>query len=206
MGLSPRVRGNPIVVPPPPSGIRSIPACAGEPLRAWPGYSFLMVYPRVCGGTSPSPPRSLPAKGLSPRVRGNRYSRSLLHDPGGSIPACAGEPKQGGFLMADLSVYPPRVRGHRWWRCFAPDFQGLSPACAGAPLSCCMSSATSRSIPRVCGGTRLRAYAGRRGGGLSPRVRGNLHLPQAIGVRAGSIPACAGEPGPSCAASATERV
>ncbi len=48
--------------------------------------------------------------------------------------------------------------------------------------------------PRVCGGTH-NTYAGlTHGGGLSPRVRGNL-----IGIlcgpgRLGSIPACAGEP------------
>ena len=70
-GLSPRVRGNPLLgqrmmsqrgsIPrvrgnPPAGGMRlasprSIPACAGEPRRlvvcAWPAR----VYPRVCGGT-----------------------------------------------------------------------------------------------------------------------------------------------------------
>ena len=53
-GLSPRVRGNQLL------GIhchrkdmRSIPACAGEPLgkRAESVQSMPKVYPRVCGGT-----------------------------------------------------------------------------------------------------------------------------------------------------------
>ena len=31
--------------------IRSIPACAGEPMRRCTIIHLLMVYPRVCGGT-----------------------------------------------------------------------------------------------------------------------------------------------------------
>ena len=51
-GLSPRVRGNRVVVP----GIvwfrRSIPACAGEPPAGAHHARPPQVYPRVCGGTS----------------------------------------------------------------------------------------------------------------------------------------------------------
>ena len=48
--------------------------------------------------------------------------------------------------------------------------------------------------PRVCGGTG--AYGRGRGtpGGLSPRVRGNPSTSSRASARAGSIPACAGEP------------
>ena len=48
--------------------------------------------------------------------------------------------------------------------------------------------------PRVCGGTSC--TLGRRSlwHGLSPRVRGNLKLGYPLCRRAGSIPACAGEP------------
>ncbi len=51
-GLSPRVRGNrgaPLVQVSP---SRTIPACAGEPLRTGSAASSPKDYPRVCGGTS----------------------------------------------------------------------------------------------------------------------------------------------------------
>ena len=51
-GLSPRVRGNLL---PPAEGaekLRSIPACAGEPLPSAVRYRSSAVYPRVCGGTT----------------------------------------------------------------------------------------------------------------------------------------------------------
>ena len=50
-GLSPRVRGNLPVEADNPLGMRSIPACAGEPNNTSPGISAHQVYPRVCGGT-----------------------------------------------------------------------------------------------------------------------------------------------------------
>ena len=53
-GLSPRVRGNRVTVG---SGVgvgRSIPACAGEPVRPWRSAALDKVYPRVCGGTYPA--------------------------------------------------------------------------------------------------------------------------------------------------------
>ena len=55
-GLSPRVRGNHDGRGRIMAGLRSIPACAGEP----DGHSMLFkvnrVYPRVCGGTPDRPP------------------------------------------------------------------------------------------------------------------------------------------------------
>ena len=75
LGLSPRMRGNRVARQSGPARMGSIPAHAGEPslLRY---LDFLYgVYPRACGGTSPS--SSLPANhaGLSPRMRGNHGSR-----------------------------------------------------------------------------------------------------------------------------------
>ena len=52
LGLSPRVRGNPVASRFLSLRVRSIPACAGEPDR-WQRYrSENRVYPRVCGGTA----------------------------------------------------------------------------------------------------------------------------------------------------------
>ena len=91
-GLSPRVRGNPATGRATTGPGRSIPACAGEPgtvkslpLKGW-------VYPRVCGGTPLSPQTVQRQNGLSPRVRGNPHGFQVVHQAGGSIPACAGEP------------------------------------------------------------------------------------------------------------------
>ena len=54
-GLSPRVRGNPTATGRMMLGMRSIPACAGEPLSFRSRSSRSAVYPRVCGGTRRSP-------------------------------------------------------------------------------------------------------------------------------------------------------
>src|SRR5690606_1023296 len=48
--------------------------------------------------------------------------------------------------------------------------------------------------PRVCGGTRTQGHAAGQVPGLSPRVRGNPSLWHPYPWRAGTIPACAGEP------------
>ena len=103
-----------------PSNMGSIPACAGEPGASW--RTILTVYPRVCGGTrcthydavmsaqvyprvcggtvsglkQLSVAQDSGMSGLSPRVRGNPLQVVLFVgdlDGGGSIPACAGEPR-----------------------------------------------------------------------------------------------------------------
>ena len=53
-GLSPRVRGNLLMVHARSSKPRSIPACAGEPKKYLKQRHYVRVYPRVCGGTSSS--------------------------------------------------------------------------------------------------------------------------------------------------------
>ena len=92
-GLSPRVRGNREWASAEPDLEGSIPACAGEPVPGNPVCGRPEVYPRVCGGTAADtdPPRK--SLGLSPRVRGNRDPVVHVLEVGGSIPACAGEPR-----------------------------------------------------------------------------------------------------------------
>ena len=91
-GLSPRVRGNRAAMCETCGGYRSIPACAGEPLKqAWMRI-ISKVYPRVCGGTPARPGRCLVLRGLSPRVRGNLPIKNPDNVRVRSIPACAGEP------------------------------------------------------------------------------------------------------------------
>ena len=194
--------------------MRSIPACAGEP----PGLPALdagpAVYPRVCGGTSV---RTMPAcalRGLSPRVRGNPASPTDRLADARSIPACAGEPPAATRRKVRPGVYPRVCGGTRLRRRLAPPSSGLSPrvrgnpsgqprllsvsgsipACAGEPYQPHFGNLVRRVYPRVCGGTSLREATVAVCAGLSPRVRGNRPLDEAPDARAGSIPACAGEP------------
>ena len=190
--------------------------CGGTHVAGLPGEP---VYPRVCGGTvfvgsipacagEPCGPRVQPPA----QVYGRRSIPACAGEPAtrpfatwcgrsGSIPACAGEPP----------VTDPQQAGLR-----------SIPACAGEPAP------GEIYVPRVRGGSTLglspRVRGNRRhvgftgdgrvrvepipGAGLSPRVRGNRvgrHC-SAVCATAGSIPACAGEPGritsrsiPACA-------
>ena len=110
LGLSPRVRGNRRLFPWRLAMRRSIPACAGEPLRSIFREMRIAVYPRVCGGTRSRRPPVRSLKGLSPRVRGNPLPSSFLPRKERSIPACAGEPEASAPKMTANPVYP-RVCG-----------------------------------------------------------------------------------------------
>ncbi len=214
LGLSPRVRGNPGGLDLHEDGVRSIPACAGEPAAATGRSRSAAVYPRVCGGTRGGHQLLSKAKGLSPRVRGNPSRPGILCRLSRSIPACAGEPGCPCNISRPPPVYPrvcggtlfphrwgnndlglsPRVRGNRPRTGATPAPAGSIPACAGEPWCRGCRSWTCTVYPRVCGGTPGRARRLASASGLSPRVRGNRDLrPLRPGLRR-SIPACAGEP------------
>ena len=152
--------------------------------------------------------------GLSPRVRGNLAQKLCQVAPGGSIPACAGEPSTLRASSTRSKVYPrvcggtaaektddpipqglsPRVRGNPGPRVRRSEYAGSIPACAGEPYSSRNHHEQSRVYPRVCGGTSNICSRHLSISGLSPRVRGN---PVSLSFRIaalGSIPACAGEP------------
>ena len=153
-GLSPRVRGNRIAVAVPVQYQGSIPACAGEPPLFRQTWRWTRVYPRVCGGTGGLSGFTPGAKGLSPRVRGNRPNAPPTTTPPGSIPACAGEPLIplcdqvrhrvyprvcGGTpiqvtMMRDITGLSPRVRGNRANRQIRIQRRRSIPACAGEPV------------------------------------------------------------------------
>ena len=109
-GLSPRVRGHRACEQPRHLRRRSIPACAGSPLR----YVWLTmrggVYPRVCGVTSRRSRRRMIQQGLSPRVRGHLVKVTLGLGKQRSIPACAGSPRKEERDHEGYPVYP-RVCG-----------------------------------------------------------------------------------------------
>ena len=196
------------------SDMRSIPACAGEPLAPSCRTARGKVYPRVCGGTAPNRNWHPQETGLSPRVRGNRTARTPPRPPTRSIPACAGEPLPVSGLARCAGVYPrvcggtrrrlaarprrrglsPRVRGNpATARCVFPT-PGSIPACAGEPPQPTPPVDVYGVYPRVCGGTPSRCLVRSSIYGLSPRVRGNPVLDSVGPEDVGSIPACAGEP------------
>ena len=153
MGLSPRVRGNPSQLRRPHPPGRSIPACAGEPPGRRAAARAAAVYPRVCGGTRYCRPWPGRGRGLSPRVRGNRWTTIPTWQHMRSIPACAGEPRGSMSARGLDEVYPrvcggtadspesrreadglsPRVRGNHVLRRFSGLDGGSIPACAGEP-------------------------------------------------------------------------
>ena len=124
-----------------------------------------------------TPRRSI---GLSPLVRGNRYTAAGRDGDSGSIPACTGKPPLEACPPSALRVYPrvPRV-----------------PACMGKPVVSVPWTIGARVYPRVYGETHTRARGNADAGGLSPRVRGNRLGVVALEVHRGSIPACTGKPG-----------
>ena len=132
-GLSPRVRGNLPLRRLRPDGPGSIPACAGEPVRPDLFQTRETVYPRVCGGTS-APWSSWPsARGLSPRVRGNRAASRACMPAARSIPACAGEPRRWRSCGSAGRVYPRVCGGTRWPPFWNSATTGLSPRVRGNP-------------------------------------------------------------------------
>ena len=213
-GLSPRVRGNLQRAAGRHGTARSIPACAGEPFVRSAGGGSSMVYPRVCGRTATGPLPCTAAKGLSPRVRGNRCGRRRCSRRRWSIPACAGEPRwrqcerlvvvvyprvcggtmPAGALLPSKSGLSPRVRGNPLDSDSSSECRGSIPACAGEPAHTLGAPCTLQVYPRVCGGTEEEESDPKEAGGLSPRVRGNPFAMPSGRHRSRSIPACAGEP------------
>ena len=109
------------------------PACAGEPSVPEQRLPVASVYPRVCGGTPLTAKSSHIAPGLSPRVRGNPLGMVGGVVPGGSIPACAGEPLEQDRERRRAAVYP-RVCGGTGRRIAgAAQVVGLSPRVRGNP-------------------------------------------------------------------------
>ena len=101
-GLSPRVRGSLFGRRHRGAARGSIPAGAGEPIRAPSARKTPRVYPRGCGGAYRIEQVKLSDSGLSPRVRGSPRCRIRRRVDRGSIPAGAGEPGlQAGRDAAD---------------------------------------------------------------------------------------------------------
>ena len=214
-GRSPRVRGSRKGERRDHASVGSIPACAGEPKSLRLPNSPARVDPRVCGGAGWSAARDRPVLGRSPRVRGSPLDLLFAVEPGGSIPACAGEPSRPDRCTAPGRVDPrvcggafnceskrespwgrsPRVRGSQVDRILANQAVRSIPACAGEPWRGADPLRLLWVDPRVCGGALNVWSVQEIAEGRSPRVRGSLSGRSPHRHQRGSIPACAGEPG-----------
>ena len=213
-GLSPLARGNLAAVHQNRGPCGSIPACAGEPMRARPQSRPARVYPRLRGGTSRNAALFTESGGLSPLARGNPTVGASPVAAAGSIPACAGEPATAALLNHRAGVYPrlrggtmktadqalalmglsPLARGNHITPGPWVAAHGSIPACAGEPFADGFCNAVVGVYPRLRGGTSLSIAQATHSRGLSPLARGNPAWRSAIARRWGSIPACAGEP------------
>ena len=213
-GLSPPTRGNRGATELSASGMRSIPAHAGEPDSPIADAPSDAVYPRPRGGTHWWARLSISNEGLSPPTRGNRRRRRVSVDRRRSIPAHAGEPSVLPEKSAPLAVYPRPRGGTGAGVQLAETPRGLSPPTRGNPESVKERTQELGSIPAHAGEPRQRergrrgqtVYPRPRGGtfggacwragryGLSPPTRGNPCAASNRAKAVGSIPAHAGEP------------
>ena len=219
-GPSPRARGSRRVVDPRQGCAGSIPACAGEPRSRCRVAGPSGVHPRVRGGADPDTSACPLVSGPSPRARGSRRCARPPSEPLGSIPACAGEPPARRQRTAPCWVHPrvrggatapgngggvgmgpsPRARGSHVMDGLARGALGSIPACAGEPPRITSWPHLVGVHPRVRGGACFVRTLGPRLKGPSPRARGSPQVRRCEHDAVGSIPACAGEPRPVCAA------
>ena len=192
-GLSPRVRGSREREVPGRIDDRSIPAGAGEPRCGGRTSRPSRVYPRGCGGALRSSCTIDASRGLSPRVRGSLTEVAAEHARVRSIPAGAGEPRQGQPRRPALRVYPRGCGGAPVAIKPTPPLAGLSPrvrgsldgddhhaahvrsipAGAGEPTSGNRRGRSWGVYPRGCGGAFKKVQKSGENAGLSPRVRGS---------------------------------
>ena len=90
----------------------------------------------------------------------------------------------------------PRVRGNPRNFRFTTRDAGSIPACTGEPKEENRTCKNKTVYPRVYGGTRKLFPIPPGVTGLSPRVRGNQFIAEAVLFGARAIPACTGEPCP----------
>ena len=192
-GLSPRVRGNPesprLMV----AAMRSIPACAGEPMTTYRQWADGSVYPRVCGGTCRSTDCSR-AVVVYPRVGGGTSTTPGSTSSSRVYPRVCGGTDGRGPLDKYRYGLSPRVRGNPVCAVSRQRVFGSIPACAGGtPNAPIVVGSRYGLSPRVRG-TRSAPSPGKAFSGLSPRVRGNRTLRNSAERHGGSIPRVRGNP------------
>ena len=150
---------------------RSIPASAGNPARwrrlSWPPT----VHPRERGESAARVASSGAFAGPSPRARGILRSRSRAIAGSGSIPASAGNPRQGEPRPIRYGVHP-RERGESETALLQPDFNpGPSPRARGIRRPYVECGGEIGSIP-ASAGNPTRHLNNYYAAGVHPRERG----------------------------------
>ena len=177
-GLSPRGRGNPLLLMPRPHMPGSIPAWAGEPSPNGKA-THARVYPRVGWGTPPNGVGYESGAGLSPRGRGNLSPDDRALVGRRSIPAWAGEPHPRRVAFAARPVYPRVGGGTQVSPGCDNCYMGLSPRGRGNPAGAGVGRPGARSIP-AWAGEPLADRQSENGAGVYPRVGGGTYaVPQA---------------------------
>ena len=108
---------------------------------------------------------------------------------------CGGTDSSARALMRRAGL-SPRLRGNQRGIWPPGPLDGSIPASAGEPTFGTCKTTPYGVYPRVCGGTEVVRGEYPDGGGLSPRLRGNLNTARASRSWSRSIPASAGEPSP----------
>ena len=150
-GLSPPVRGSLWPRMSASSCPGSIPARAGEPSGAAPGWPERGVYPRPCGGAGSTLDIDLGEYGLSPPVRGSPILCAVNDLANRSIPARAGEPLWMDCPSASRTVYPRPCGGASSISLIVSSLRGLSPPVRGSLVSTLCETGMSGSIPARAG-------------------------------------------------------
>ena len=179
-GRSPHARGSLARVFPEHKELRSIPACAGEPIPASSVMRTGRVDPRMRGGARPRRRCARSPMGRSPHARGSLFGARPDGHMVRSIPACAGEPRSGSAVLRLDRVDPrmrggaavsnakdalaegrsPHARGSPGVPPAAHRLRGAIPACAGEPRQRGRDCSGEPVDPRMRGGARRPARPG----------------------------------------------
>ncbi len=191
-GLSPRLRGPAHHLPPGGRHIRVIPAPAGTSPPSARESAPAAGYPRACGDQRTRRPKGRISTGLSPRLRGpgEVLQKSRLIKTGYPR-ACGDQVGQpgAGHLNAGLS---PRLRGPAGDLRHGHQHLRVIPAPAGTSSSWASTHPLEAGYPRACGDQRPTKAVSGYCSGLSPRLRGPVHLGARVEHRNRVIPAPAG--------------
>ena len=207
------MRGKPAEVEETATGVRIIPAHAGQTaLRRHP-CTREPDHPRACGANHSFRVSSASASGSSPRMRGKHRQGRREAFQGRIIPAHAGQTRLvwfhpgvfadhpracGANRMRDQGTGPaygssPRMRGKPERRRQRHAGRRIIPAHAGQTRASVHVVVFGADHPRACGANRLLDEGARASDGSSPRMRGKLLLCHLVGLRIRIIPAHAGQ-------------
>ena len=215
LGSSPRMRGTRVHDFGLCHNAGIIPAYAGNTNRCRTGLCLPRDHPRVCGEHGELVHVVPTGRGSSPRMRGTRESGMAdyiaeriipayagntcpairKHSPTRDHPRVCGEHALSTVLSTSSAGSSPRMRGTPTCADYEIPWRGIIPAYAGNTQDSGILRRFSRDHPRVCGEHTSRNSSRRRMTGSSPRMRGTRHRRSVRSLRAGIIPAYAGNTG-----------